>query len=146
MREGLFSRPALQPLAIALLMAVNASAKSDNSLSNLFNLGNLNWMMLEQQQGTPDNQNVSDNLTQDLKKEMVLAQSIGFEKEPAQNSIDENKISFTQHTFNQISSSSSSDSSEDSSDDDFSLGVPIFPEMANPNNPHYNAYMKYQEY
>ena len=80
MREGLLSRPALQPLAIALLMAVNASAKSDNSLSNLFNLGNLNWMMLEQQQGTPNNQNVSDNLSQDLKREMVLAQSDGFEK------------------------------------------------------------------
>ena len=145
MREGLLSRPALQPLAIALLMAVNASAKSDNSLSNLLGIGNLNWMMLEQKQGTPGNQNVADSLPQDLKREMMLAQMNGFENEPAQNSIDENKISFTQHTFNQIgsSSSSSSESSEDSSDDDYRLGVPIFPEMANPKNPHYNAYMKY---
>ena len=64
----------------------------------------------------------------------------GFESAPVQNAIDENVISFTRNQYNY---SSSSESSEDSSDEDYKLGVPIFPEMANPNNPHYNAYQKY---
>jgi len=76
----------------------------------------------------------------------ALAVQNGLE---APNAIDENVISFTQHNFYNNDFDSSDDSSEYSSetsssdDENYMQNVPIFPEMNDPDNKHYNAYQKY---
>ena len=144
-----------QPLAVAMLLAVSVHARSDNSLANLLGLSSLDSMYLSLEQKNEGSETPQNSLPDET---------------DAANSIDGNALSYTKYTFydgyhglaphenaffddssedssSGFSSSSEDDSSSSSEDgNEMAFGVPIYREMADPHNPHHDAYLKHLRY
>ena len=119
------------PLASAMVFAANVAARSDNSLSNMLGLANIDlFLNLEQKQNEP--QPGATSLVNN-----ALEQS---------NDLEDNKISYTRHNYRDEYESESSDECPGCFTSMREDGVPIRHEMSEPGHKHHHAYEKMQRY
>ena len=120
-------------MATVLLLAANAAARSDNSLSNMLGLANIDlFLNLEQKQ----NDSVPES-TQNASNALLS------------NELEDNKITYTRHNYRDYDDSESSGDDEDCPHcftDMRSDGIPIRHEMGDPGHRHHHAYEKMQRY
>ncbi len=127
-----------QTLAAVLLLAANAAARSDNSLSNMLGLGNMDlYLNLEQKQN-------DEPLP-------VANQIVPASNALESNELDDNKITFTRHNYRDYESESSSEEDRlgdcpECFTDMRHDGVPIRHEMGDPGHRHHHAYEKMARY